>query len=519
LFSETPMPQTPKTLPLLALTTALAAAGCPSPSTNTDSGMSPGDGGTLVDTGSPSEDAGIADDAGPVTTPPTYAFDSRFAPGTSSVSYGGQTARNVLIRDLSTTVVGLTDLIDRGTITPADGEIVAALDLYFGPDAASRAGEPILLTTDPDPLQAMHGDLSETATLIDKLAGNDASTDYVEFSGTAFRGWSDESFAANGGSIETPTGLVRAMFETIEANAIARGEGTMRLGPGGEDLPVHVTETGIDLDELSNKFLLVAVAYHQSADDYLDDQPEDPGKGLLADNTMPVMGQPYTELEHAWDEGFGYFGASRDAATYTSDELTDGTPWRDSNGDGRIDLRSEMTFSQPVYLARRDLASDAAAPTTFFAQAERAFREGRAIITRADGALEPAELDALRAQRDLVLEAWDAGLAATLIHYLNRTLLETSQIGTADYAFLEHAKVWSEMKAFALGLQFNRFSPVLARFDELHTLLGDRPVLGTAPETDRMAYMQRLRDARALLASVYGFDAANLGDDVGLGGW
>lgn len=502
--------QLSKTLPLLVLSTAFAGTGCPSPSTTTDSGIT-------VDA-PPTDDAG-ASDSGAGGVPPTYAFESRFAPGTSSVDHGGQTARQVLVRDLSSTIGSLNDLVDRGVLTPAEGDIVAALNLYYGPDAASRASEPILLTTDPATLQSVHGDLSETATLVDKLAGNDSSTDYADFSTDAFRGWSDESFAAHGGSITTPAGFVQAIFENVEANAIARGEGTMRSGPGGEDLPVHVTDAGVDLEELAEKFLLMAIAYHQAADDYLDDQPEDPGKGLLADNVVQVPGEPYTELEHAWDEGFGYLGAPTDLSAYELADLVDGTPWRDTSGDGRIDLRTEIAFAHTIYLAQRDAGSAASARTTFLADVDLAFRTGRAIITDAGGALTPSQLDALRAQRDLALRAWERGIAATVVHYLNELLLQTSRIGTADYDFFENCSGFSEMKGFALGLQFNRASPVLARFDELHTLLGDRPVLASASEADRMAYMQRLRDARALLASVYGFDAANLGDDVGLGGW
>ena len=33
--------------------------------------------------------------------------------------------------------------------------------------------------------------------------------------------------------------------------------------------------------------------------------------GLCADNSRAVPGRPYSALEHAWDQAFGYFGATR----------------------------------------------------------------------------------------------------------------------------------------------------------------------------------------------------------------
>ena len=70
------------------------------------------------------------------------------------------------------------------------------------------------------------------------------------------------------------------------------------------------------------------------------------------------------------------------------------------------------------------------------------------------------------------------------------------------------------MKGFALGLQFNPYSPIagedaekFAKFVELHTLLKDAPVLAEADVAD---YLVDLKAARDLLQEVYGFDAENV---------
>lgn len=514
-------------IPLAALATALA--GCPSdPMPTPDAGArddaftASGDSGMPSDAAQPVDAFRVRPDAGPLTVPATYEFESRFEAGRSSVAYSGQTARHVALRDLTTFIRSLTMLVDTGALVPAEGDIVAGVDLYFR-DASLRADEPIRLATMPEPaLQTRHGELSTTAQLFDKVAGNDASTDYVPFSVDAFRGWSDASLAAHGGSIETPSGFLVAVYSTLDHRAYRRGEGDMQLVPGtttGERLPIHVTEDGLDLSQFSEKLLLMAMAYHQAVDDYLDDEPDDADKGLLSNNETQVMGQPYTTLEHHWDEGYGYFGAARDLAAYTNEDLLDGSPWRDTSGDGRIDFRSEMNFAFVTYLARRDATSAASARTSFRTEVEEGFRTGRAIITAAGGPLTPEQLMQLRAQRDRIVRNWEAGMAATTVHYINRVIRMMLAMGTPDYNFLTHASIWSEVKVFALGLQFNRFSPLLPRFDELHTLIGDRPVLASAPESERTAYLVRLRQARALLAEVYGFDPANVGDELGANGW
>lgn len=121
---------------------------------------------------------------------------------------------------------------------------------------------------------------------------------------------------------------------------------------------------------------------------------------------------------------------------------------------------------------------------------------------------------------DQAVGAWEAALAATAVHYINDTIKDTRAIGTEDYSFADHAKHWSEMKGFALSLQFNPRSAVSdADFVSLHTLMGTRPVLGDASEGEREAYLADLLAARDILGQSYGFDAADLGDDHGENGW
>ena len=73
------------------------------------------------------------------------------------------------------------------------------------------------------------------------------------------------------------------------------------------------------------------------------------------------------------------------------------------------------------------------------------------------------------------------------------------------YDFADHAKHWSELKGFALSMQFNPRSPLSdADFVTLHELIGDSPILQTASAADRAARETSLNAARTLLVDTYG---------------
>ncbi|AWV90412.1 DUF4856 domain-containing protein [Bradymonas sediminis] len=451
---------------------------------------------------------------GELQVPDTYNFDSRFVEGESSVSYSGQIFRQVLIADLKGFISGMSDAIDSGDFAPAaEGDVVGSLDFYFRFDSAANGDLPLGLSADPALKQATYNDISSGKDLVGKLAGNDSATDHKDWS-TEFVGWSDTTIAANGGSVTSPEGLVTAFFATIEANALARVNGTMRTGTDGQTLPVYVTEQGQDLNQLVQKFLLMGVTYSQAADDYLDSGTD--GKGLEASNTQH-NDSPYSTLEHQWDEGFGYFGAARDYLAYSDEEIAN-PGFKDTNNDGAIDLKSEYNFANAVYAAKRDLSAVAA--TDYTAQAMEAFLTGRAIISSADGELSAEQKTALEEQRDIALMAWENTMAANVVHYINDTLQAMGTFGTEDYDFVKHAKVWSEMKGFALGLQFNPNASLSdADFAQFHVLVGDAPVLATADQADIDQYKADLVAARQIIGDAHGFAAENLGDADGEGGW
>ncbi|NMH61524.1 DUF4856 domain-containing protein [Alteromonas ponticola] len=432
-----------------------------------------------------------------------YDFESAFVNGESAVSYSGQTARHLLINDLNVLIgnqLGDINTFDAEMPFADRAAVIEALNSYFDvADYAVLSERPLLTTTDPEAVQQTLAEVSSSdKNLVGKIAGNDEVGQHKDWS-TEFAGW-----GAVGST--TPEALVRSFFEELADNAQTQLDGTVRQDPFGNDITkIYLTDDGRDLKQLIQKFLLMSVGYSQGADDYLDDATE--GKGLNSDHTN--ADENYTSLEHQFDEGFGYFGAARDYLSYTDQELAgkggreDWQGYHDSNGDGEIDFESEFNFGQSTNAAKRDLGATSEFDLT--ADAINAFLAGRKLLNDTAGtALTADQMTELKAHRDDAVAAWEKSIAATVIHYINDTTADLEAIGTDEFSYSDVAKHWSEMKGFALGLQFNPRSAVSdADFVTLHELMGDAPVLTDAAAVE--VYIAALAQARDILQDAYSF--------------
>ena len=427
--------------------------------------------------------------------------------GESTVSYAGQIYRHALLGELKDWMGSVSDRIADGSYLPVTAEAVEEdLDFFFACDGGLCEDLPV---GDDGTVQQILGDIDSGKNLQGKVAGNDSITDHMDWLGGDFVGWA---------GADSPEALVRSWFHTLSIQAVDQVNGIFAMGPDGlliED--ANLNPEGLDVRQLTQKFLLGAIAYSQGVDDYLDDDTE--GKGLLASH-LSQEDKTYTVLEHAWDEAFGYFGAARNYMDLTDEEIAGGDSL-DLNADGFVDLRSEANWGHSINAAKRDKGASEAAPTDFTGQAWEGFVGGRQLLADTAGeALTAEQFAALQAYRDQAVQAWEDALAATVVHYVNEILQDMGQFGSSDYSFADHAKHWSEMKGFALGLQFNpRSSLSDAGFSAFHDLVGDAPVLPTATDAQIASYQGDLVAARALLGSSCGYDMANLGDDLGANGW
>ena len=479
-----------KTFALSALTLSIALTGCGSDNdTNTSRGA-----------------------ALDITVPETYTFTSQFEnfAGDTSVSYSGQIARQVLIEDIKTLISSteFTEITDRQEALDKLNSLYSSENSDIDATAYTFNKTDVMLTPNPT-----YGDISTGKDIKGKLAGEDNDLRHEEL-----KGW-----ATGLNADPTPDEFVQYLFGLLADNV----ENPLnRLDPvGGQTLAAHVTENAIDLQQLIQKFLLMAVTYSQGTGDYLSNDLGE-GKGILSSAAQKVKNDvpsAYSTLEHSWDEGFGYFGAARDYNDYTDLEIRakEGRAeynkgFHDTDGDDSIDLNSEINFAASVNAAKRDLGSAESAPTDFTKSTFDAFLTGRALITQQPEGYEAALVE----QRNIAVNNWEKTYAATVVHYINDVLQDMVNFDTVDYSFTGHAKHWSEMKGFALGLQFNPNALMaIEDFETVHTLFGDQPVLPTASVDDIAQYKADLLSARAIFKQSYSFADANIGDENGANGW
>ncbi len=446
---------------------------------------------------------GSSEPAEDVRVPATYAFASRATAGASSVAYTGQTLRHVLLRAIDGFIDGLTATIDSGTFKPEPGDVRAVLESYYAFDSSVSGGDALPLETSLPLVQGSFDALASGKDLKGKFVGNGGPAEHKDWK-QALRGY---------GGVTSAEALLFMLFDELDALAVARGRGEYEIDG---TYPVFVTAGGRDLREFIGKLLMMGTAYSQATDKYLDDELEAAANTPAGDEGTK---EPFTALEHAWDEAFGYLGAARDYASYTDEELASATgSYKDSNGDGKIDVTAEMNFGQAIYAGKRDLGSRDA--TDFTSDLWTSFLTGRAIIAQAGPSLRDSERKALRQQRDVAVAAWENVIAASIVHYLNETIASLGSASTGEFDLRALAEPFSELKAFSLGLQFNPRSRLSGEvFDAFHAALGDAPVLPDAGPAQLAAYQARLLEARGMLQKAYGFSDANVGDDTGQGGW
>ncbi len=490
---------------------------------------------------------------------PSYNFTDQN--GESTVSYTGQTARHILISDLVTSMKSLQrsdsrtaqEVIDqslnlyyrnREEATDTDN-VLDTQDILFAlkndgdlDDDDVADVQLILNASDADPEDTQLGTLSTGKNLVDKIAGNDKCFHILidgDDSAACADGERGEFFGWEFGLdadplVRTPDDLVQFLFGQIAAEATADTQTTIAtVDNAATVVPAPTLNAfGHDLYQLVQKFLLGAVTFSQGTADYLS---IDFGS---ASNLALEDGKPYTAGQHDFDEAFGYYGAARNAAEYTDLEARarEGRPafaqgYNDADGDGFIYASGEIMLGNSTNCAKRDVG--ATVQTTLTEDAFDGFVAGRQIVQDAGdaGELTAEQATALDAEIRKAAVTWEKCIAATVIHYINDTIgdMNNFQDGVfADLAnFTDLAKHWSEMKGFALGLQFSPYSPFRTADSDVDVdtlqmileLMGDAPVLadGTQLGVDYpggvTGYKADLLLAREYLTDAYGFNAEN----------
>ena len=413
--------------------------------------------------------------------PTVYAYSGSITDGESSVSYTGQTARHLLMLGMVDAMVALTERPGE------EAAIDAELSFFMNGDGADgtphgftvKGGETVI----PGPT---YGDISTGKNLDGKIAGGNGQGggETSRLIGDFF-GWED---GMDGDPL--PIELVNHFIDRLAAEASDGSTPSINTidGPVALDTPT-IDALGRDYRQLTQKFLSGAVSFSQGTNDYFQ---TDYANSLAQEGT-----KSYTAGEHDFDEAFGYYGASRNIGDYTDDEAAGkggregfGNGYNDTNGDGSIDIRSEIVLGHAQNCAKRDRGSDGA--TDFSQDAFDAFLIGRQILDNAAkaGTLTAEAQSALNSQISIASKAWEKCIAATVVHYINDVTADMGEYQAPDFASLGNfktmAKHWGEMKGFALALQFSPYSPFrdgsvegidLDDLKRVLDLMGDAPVL------------------------------------------
>ena len=252
--------------------------------------------------------------------------------------------------------------------------------------------------------------------------------------------------------------LDQDQFETYMDNIAAASQSTV-VGSNGIAGVVESNdgaknylfdENGIEYTQLIEKGLMGACFYYQATSVYLSDDRVGP----TVDNETVTPGEG-TDMEHHWDEAFGYLGVPTNFPTNTEG----------------VRFYGKYCNSRDGILGTNATLMDA-------------FLAGRAAISNSDYDKKDEMIPVIR-------DTWELVSAATAIHYLNG--------GVADFgddALRNHQL--SEAIAFTSNLKYNPTKKIThAQIDEVLAFIGTNLYESTVAD---------LNAAKDLISSVYGLD-------------
>ena len=211
-----------------------------------------------------------------------------------------------------------------------------------------------------------------------------------------------------------------------------------------------VDENGIEYTQYVEKGVMGAMIYYQICEVYLSADKI----GNTVDNSNVISGQG-TNMEHHWDEAFGYYGAPIDYPT-------------NLNG---LKYIAKYANSRNALLNCNKTIMDA-------------FLKGRASISNKDYATRDAQVTIIKSELEKVF-------AATAISYINK-----AKSYITDDAIRNHNL--SEGKMFAQALKYNSSKKISnAQLQQVIDLFGDNFYTTS---------IDNLNSARDILSPVYGFD-------------
>ena len=311
-----------------------------------------------------------------IVAPGSYEFTRD---GESSVSFSGQTTR-------------LNQAEELYAALNSDASTESGLDLMFNGDSNGSAGFDNELLNGTSKIIGSKTSASTLAgSAVTKQRFDDMITDFAT---NVVPNWNIDASSGIAGAISTPDG----------------------------SSTYHINEMGQELDQLFFKGLIGAFTLDQIVNNYIHPNQLDSGTRIDDNDNNVLSGDNnYTDMEHKWDEGFGYlYGLEGDNL-----EFAGSTP----SGSGsllmkyfkKVNDNYETGISQVVY---------------------DAFIMGRTAIVNKDYELRDQQAAIIKVELSKVIGYY-------AIHYMNDYVakLESGNIASAHHSL-------SEAWGFLLSLQF-----------------------------------------------------------------
>ena len=196
-----------------------------------------------------------------IVAPSSYEFTRD---GASTVSFGGQTTR-------------LTQAEELYTALNSNESTASGLDLMFNGDGNGSAG---FTDESLNGTSKIIGSKTSASTLAGSAATKQRFDDMIsDYAANVVPNWNQDASAGVPGAISTPDG----------------------------GSTYHLNAAGQELDQLFFKGLIGAFTLDQIVNNYIHPNQLDSGS-RIDDNDNDVLSgdNNYTDMEHKWDEGFGY---------------------------------------------------------------------------------------------------------------------------------------------------------------------------------------------------------------------
>ncbi|MBU2947081.1 DUF4856 domain-containing protein [Zobellia uliginosa] len=317
-----------------------------------------------------------------IENPASYSFERE---GEPTVSFSGQTTRILMAQELL------------GGFTTNTNTVETLQAMYAHEEGAADFEDSDLNASDKN-LR------SKTAASVDYFSTNTTDQTLIR---TEFESWIE--------------GQVTEVFTNWEVAAEAGIAGQLADG----EKTRYVNAEGLEYNQLFAKGLIGALMTDQALNNYLSTAVLDEGTSRADNDAGTVLeGKTYTNMEHKWDEAYGYvYGLNADASNPNAD------------------LGADKFLNEYIGKLEEDSDFSGIADEIF-----QAFKLGRAAIVSGDYDVRDAQAEIIRAKISQVI-------AVRGIYYLQQAKV-TLAAETPNYGSAFHAL--SEAYGFIYSLRFTR---------------------------------------------------------------